>query len=146
MLVQTCSFNNIFKEKKGFTLVELLMVIVVLVTLLAIGIPSYILITSRARETATETEMYNIAKALEIYITDNRAYPAEGDFPNALKVSGIMTDISGNDTWGNAYQYTSPNGTSYILKSYGINKIDGGNDDIVFDNGIMTEDGAYFNK
>ncbi len=142
----TYNFNNIFKEEKGFTLVELLVVIVVLVTLTAIAIPSYILITSRARETATETEMYNIAKALEIYITDNHTYPAEGDFPNALKVSGIMTDISGNDIWGNTYHYTSPNSTSYVLKSYGINKVDGGNDDIVFANGIMTEDGAYPNE
>ena len=137
---------NIFKKEKGFTLVELLVVIVVLVVLTGIGIPSYVLINNKARETAAEAEINNIAKALEIYITDNHTYPAEGVFPDRLRTSGIMTNISGNDIWGNAYQYSSSSSTSYVLKSYGINKLDGGNDDIVFANGIMTEDGAYPNK
>ncbi len=137
---------NIFKKEEGFTLVELLVVIIILVVLTGIAIPSYILINNKARETAAEAEMNNIAKSLEIYITDNHTYPAEGDFPDKLRTSGIMTHISGNDTWGNAYQYSSSSGSSYVLKSYGINKIDGGNDDIVFTNGIMTEDGAYQNR
>ena len=137
---------NIYKKGRGFTLIELLVVIVVLVVLTGITIPTYVLIIGRARETATENEMNNIARALEIYITDNNTFPLEDDFPDALETSGIMTNISGNDPWGNLYQYTSSSGNNYILKSYGINKIDGGNDDIVFTNGKMTENGAYPNR
>ncbi len=137
------SFNS-FKKDNGFTMVELLIVIIIIAVLTAIAIPSYIIINNRAKETATETEMNNIAKALEIYITDKHLYPSQDDFPDALKTAEIMTNFSGNDTWGIAYNYTSDSG-SYALESYGLNKVNGGNDDIVFINGIMTEDGAYPN-
>ncbi len=140
-----CNFGA-FKKEKGFTLIELLIVILILVVLAAIAIPSYLFINDRAKETATETEMNNIAKALEVYLTDNNVYPTEGDFPDALETSGFMDDIPENDNWENAYQYSSASGASYVMESYGINGVDGGSDDIVFANGIMTEDGAYSNQ
>ncbi len=139
-----CNFYT-FRKEKGFTLLELLIVILVLVVFAAIAVPSYLFIIDRARETATETEMGNIAKALEIYIADNNAYPVSGDFPDVLETSEIMNDVPENDKWENAYQYSSASGSSYVLESYGINEADGGSDDIVFVNGIITEDGAYSN-
>ncbi len=134
-----------FKNEKGFTLVELLIAIIVLAVLAVLSIQTFSLITDRARETATETEMGFISKALQIYISDQNTYPDEADFPDALETSGIMQNVPELDDWENPYQYSSATGTSYTLESYGINEADGGGDDIVYTDGELVEDGAYPN-
>jgi general secretion pathway protein G len=139
-------FFYLIKKNKGFTLVELLLVIIILVILAGIAIPSYAIVSNKTRETATELEMNNIAKALEVYIAEKYTYPSEAAYPEALIASKIMDNVPINDSWEIPYDYTSSGGSSYILKSYGINKADGGNDDIVFINGTMTEEGAYSSK
>ncbi|MEA2015216.1 MAG: type II secretion system protein GspG [Actinomycetota bacterium] len=137
---------NFFKKTCGFTLVELLIVIIVLVILTAIAVPSYTLITNKAKETAAETEMSNIAKALEVYSSEKSTYPAEADYPDALITSGIMNAVPEKDPWEVTYVYTCNDGESYMLKSFGINKAGGGDNDIIFINGVMTEEGAYPNS
>ena len=137
---------NTFKKENGFTLVELLVGVIIIAIIVGISIQGYILIKDRAKETATETEMSNIAKALEIYVMDYSTYPESADFPAALEVAGIMEGAPELDTWESFYQYSSTAGSSYTLESYGINKADGGDDDIVFTNGVMTEDGLYPNQ
>jgi general secretion pathway protein G len=135
-----------FKKEKGFTLVELLIIVVVVAVLMGLSIQTFALLKDRARETATETEMGNITKALQIYVTVLSIYPAEGDFPEALEVAGIMENVPESDIWENLYQYSSIAGITYTLESFGIDQVDGGGDDIVYINGIMIEDGAYPNK
>jgi general secretion pathway protein G len=135
-----------FKKEKGFTLVELLIIVVVVAVLMGLSIQTFALLKDRARETATETEMGNITKALQIYVTVLSIYPAEGDFPEALEVAGIMKNVPESDSWENLYQYSSIAGITYTLESFGIDQVDGGGDDIVYINGIMIEDGAYPNK
>ncbi len=131
--------------QKGFTLIELLIVIIILAVLTGIAIPTYGVITSRAKESASESEMLNIAKALEIHNVDLQSYPLDADYPDSLEDNDYMENVPLLDPWGNAYLFTS-DGSSYSIESYGINGIDGGNDDIVIVNGVLTEDGAYENK
>ena len=133
------------REQKGFTLIELLIVIIILAVLTGIAIPTYRVITARARESAVENEMINIAKALEMHQTDLQAYPLTGDYPDPLEDNDYMENIPEEDVWGNDYIYSS-DGSGYSLESYGINGINGGNDDIVITNGVLTEDGAYENR
>ena len=134
-----------FKKEKGFTLVELLIIITVVAVLMGLSVRTFAFITDRARETAAEAEMSNITKALQIYVTVNDNYPTEADFPDALEVAGIMERPPEFDPWKNSYQYSSIAGFIYTLESYGINEADGGDDDIVFINGILIEDGAFPN-
>ncbi len=131
--------------QKGFTLIELLIVIIILAVLTGIAIPTYGIITSRAKESASESEMINIAKALEIHNVDLQSYPLDADYPDSLEDNDYMENVPLLDPWGNAYLFTS-DGSSYSIESYGINGIDGGNDDIVLVNGVLTEDGAYENN
>lgn len=131
--------------QKGFTLIELLIVIIILAILTGIAIPTYGIITSRAKESASESEMINIAKALEIHNVDLQSFPLDADYPDSLEDNDYMENVPLLDPWGNAYLFTS-DGSSYSIESYGINGIDGGNDDIVIVNGVLTEDGAYENK
>lgn len=133
------------KGQKGFTLVELLIVIIILAVLTGISIPVYGLISARARESAAETEMTNIAKAIEMHMVDLKAYPLDSAYPDILEDNDYMEYVPLSDPWYNAYLYTS-DGSSYSLESYGINGINGGNDDILIVNGALTEDGAYENR
>ncbi len=134
-----------YKGQKGFTLVELLIVIIVLAVLTGISIPVYKLINARAKETGAETEMTNIAKALEMHNVDLQSYPLTDAYPDTLEDNDYIEHVPLVDTWNNAYLYTS-DGSSYSLESYGINGIDGGGDDIVITDGVLTEDGAYENR
>jgi type II secretion system protein G len=59
----------------GFTIVELLIVIVVIGILAAITIVAYNGVQSRARDSERQTEMKSIEKALEMYNVDNGGYP-----------------------------------------------------------------------
>ena len=60
-------YRHLYKKEKGFTLVELMIVIIILAVLTGIAVPSYLALRNRARESATEAEMKNIATALELY-------------------------------------------------------------------------------
>jgi len=63
------------KSSSGFTIVELLIVIVVIAILAAITIVAYNGIQQRARDGERRTEMQTIEKALALYFIDNGSYP-----------------------------------------------------------------------
>jgi len=130
--------RHFYKKEKGFTLVELMIVIIILAVLTGIAIPSYMALRNRARESATEVEMKNIATALELYMADKEEYPA------TLAITDYMNPVPANDSWGNAYVYAQTgSGTGYTLTSKGVDGAVAGDDDIVFTNGQMTSIGAY---
>jgi len=131
-------------DTKGFTLVELLLVILVMAILTGIAIPAYWLVSARTKETATESEMMNIAKALEIHNTDHMVYPLSGEYPGVLEDNGYMSLVPTRDAWGNNYGYDS-DGIEYTLTSRGIDGIGGNGDDISVSNGALIRDGAYNN-
>jgi general secretion pathway protein G len=118
-------YNRLYKKQKGFTLVELMVVIIILAVLTGIAIPSYLALRNRAREQATRSEMQNMATALEIYNADNVGYP------DALAdLAPYMVNVPVNDAWGVAYVYAVGDPAStYTLTS------SGGDDDIVMNTG-----------
>ena len=68
--------NYFSKEnQRGFTIVELLIVIVVIAILAAITIVAYNGIQNRAADTAVKTDLHNIAKKLALFNVDNSRYP-----------------------------------------------------------------------
>jgi type II secretion system protein G len=64
------------QQQRGFTIVELLIVIVIIGILAAITIVAYNGIQTRAKNTQRQSDIVTIAKALEVYYADKGQYPA----------------------------------------------------------------------
>ena len=110
------------KQQSGFTIVELLIVIVVIAILAAISIVAYNGIQQRARDTERMSELTSLQKALELYHADNDAYPLCGATgPNSTNAlgSGAVTSCLTDDLVPKYIQSipTDPiNSSSYIYR------------------------------
>lgn len=112
------------KSKSGFTIVELLIVIVVIAILAAISIVAYNGIQTRARDTQRANDISVLVKALEIYRVNNGQYPtatpagsdggwesswADPNFMEYLDISKKPTDPTNTSTYRYRY-YKYPAG------------------------------------
>src|SRR3989338_8407272 len=85
--------------KKGFTLIEILIVVSIIAILITFLVPNFVGIRTRARDTRRKSDLSQIQKALELYKSDQNppAYPATGFFDSALCGSCWSSgDCSGN--------------------------------------------------
>ncbi len=115
-------------HNSGFTLMELLVVIVILTVLGAFVAPKFLDQPEKARVTSTHTQIKAIGDALDMYKLDNSVYPTTDQGLDALvskpsspeprnyRDGGYIKRLP-NDPWGNEYQYLSPgdNGTIDIF-------------------------------
>jgi len=135
-------------SNKGFTLLELLLVIVLISILAAITIPRFVGRTEKAKIAAAKAEITaNISIALDLYELDNGHYPTTSQSLRALLVRPSQPPSADNwqgpyvksvggmvDPWGSDYQYISPgkhNRNGYDLYSFGPDGVEGTSDDIV---------------
>ncbi|HET8884308.1 MAG TPA: prepilin-type N-terminal cleavage/methylation domain-containing protein [Candidatus Saccharimonadales bacterium] len=88
-----------YKSKSGFTIVELLIVIVIIGILAAITVVTYSGIQQRARDTARTSDMASIQKALEIYRTSNPTYPPRDSI-------GTNQPAGFSPRYGSSYEYS----------------------------------------
>lgn len=129
-------------SRRGFTLVELLLVLVILGTLAAIVVPKFAGRTEQARITAAQAQIANFGVMLDAFEVDNGSYPKGKDGlvdlvqqpRDAINWRGpyMKTDIP-DDPWGNPYVYECPgrhNESSYDLMSAGPDGRAGTEDDI----------------
>ena len=82
------------KKRKGFTLIELMIVIAIIIILAAIAIPNYLRMTGRAKIAAIQSDMKSIATALEAYNTDWVQYPGDGWDNLKVELSGTGGTIN----------------------------------------------------
>ena len=66
--------------RKGFTLIELMIVIAIIIILAAVAIPNYLNMTDRAKRSRVASDFNTVATALETYSTDWGHYPAAADW------------------------------------------------------------------
>ncbi len=82
-------------KRSGFTIVELLIVIVVIAVLASITVVAYNGIQSRARDTGRVQKVKDISKAIELYKIDNGQYPPIQDGNSSESSCGSQTE-----NWG----------------------------------------------
>lgn len=130
------------KKQIGFTLIEIMVVMVILGLLVAIVAPNVLNKGDAARIGVAKAQMRNVANALDMYKLDNYNYPSTeqglealvskpGGFPEAKNWNkeGYMPSLP-VDPWENAYQYLSPGSEgAYDLYSLGADGKEGGEDD-----------------
>jgi len=121
----------------GFTLIEIMVVILILGLLATIVVQSLRGATDRAKRTKAEADIAELKTALDRYYLDNGSYPTAdqglqalvtpptgGNVPTNYEQGGYIERIP-DDPWGHPYFYQS-DGNTYVLKSYGADGVEGG--------------------
>jgi general secretion pathway protein G len=125
---------------QGFTLLELLVVILIIGLLTGIVAPRFLGQIARSEVTAAKAQLDAVDKALQAYRMDTGHFPTTAQGLRALTAQpAAETRWHGPymqaelplDPWGSAYQYRSPgnNGKEYELLSYGKDRAPGGRGD-----------------
>ena len=107
-------------RERGFTLIEIMVVIVILGVLAALVVPRVLERPDEARAVAAKSDIAAIIAALKLYRLDNQRYPTTEQGLNALvekptdppvppnwKPGGYLEKLP-RDPWGTPYQYLNP--------------------------------------
>jgi general secretion pathway protein G len=127
------------KRQRGFTLIEIMVVVVILAVLGALVVPRILENVDKARVTRAQSDIRAIQTALDLYRLDNFKYPTTEQGLQALVTqpsdpsitnyrSGGYLPTLPKDPWNNPYNYISPgaDGRDYDIISYGRDGKPGG--------------------
>jgi general secretion pathway protein G len=128
-----------FRGQAGFTLIEIMVVIVILGLLAALVVPKLIGRTEEAKKTQVRLQIKNIQQALELFKLDNGFFPTTdqglealvrvpevGRVPKNYRKGGYIDRVP-KDPWGNPYAYSAPGSHGdYDISSYGADGVAGG--------------------
>lgn len=122
-------------NQRGFTLIELIVVMVILGLLAALVGPRFFGKVEKATQSAAKTEIEMLGQALDLFKLDTGRYPTTAEGLNALMANPGIPNWDGPylkkalpaDPWKRPYNYQSP-GThgDYDLSSYGADGSPGG--------------------
>jgi general secretion pathway protein G len=127
-------------KSRGFTLLELLVVILIIGLLTGIVAPRFMGQVSRSEVTTARAQLDALDKALQSYRIDTGRFPTTAQGLKALVAQPgdesrwrgpyLQGDVPA-DPWGNAYQYRSPgsNGRDFEVMSLGKDRAPGGTGD-----------------
>jgi general secretion pathway protein G len=129
------------RRDTGFTLIEIMVVIVILGILATLIVPRIMERPEEARRTKAALDMQAIGQAVDLYYLDNRVYPTTEQglkalvnrptsepIPKRWKREGYLSALP-VDPWGNQYVYLSPGVYGpYDIISYGADGKAGGED------------------
>ena len=98
-----------FKSQKGFTLIELMIVVVIIGILAAIAIPNFIAMQARAKEGSTKANMHTFQLSAEDYGVQN-----DGAYGTAATVAGLLPGQPPGTNFKNPFDKTVGSGNSWV--------------------------------
>jgi general secretion pathway protein G len=127
------------QRQYGFTLIEILIVVVILSILAIAVVPQFLDQPGKARVARAQSDISNLKKALSMYKLDNFNYPSTSQGLQALvsrpggqpeaknwKPGGYVEKLV-QDPWGNDYQYLNPGNHGEVdIYSFGADGQPGG--------------------
>ena len=135
--IQLAPHDLATRNSKGFTLIEIMVVVFILGLLVTMVAPKIMGRTDEAKRTKAAADVRAIQQALNLYKLDNGRYPTTeqglhslvtkpqvGIIPARWNPEGYIEKVQ-LDPWGNGYLYLS-NGDRYTLKSLGADGEEGG--------------------
>lgn len=141
---------NVLSRQRGFTLLEVMVVVVILGILAALVVPKVISRPEEARVMAAKQDIASLMQALKLYRLDNHRYPATEQGLQALATQPTVAPYAPNwkaggyverlprDPWGHPYQYLNPGLRSEIdIFSLGADGTPGGE-------GMDADIGSWF--
>jgi general secretion pathway protein G len=129
------------REQRGFTLIEIMVVVVIIGILIGLVAPNILGRVDKARVTAARADISTLEQALAMYRLDNNRYPTTDQGLEALVTrptsapeprnwnpEGYLRQRVPLDPWGNPYNYMTPgqDGRPYDLWSFGADGREGG--------------------
>jgi general secretion pathway protein G len=130
---------NLKSAQAGFTLLEIMVVVVIIGILAALVMPKIISRPDEARAIAAKQDIASLLQALKLYRLDNLRYPVTEQGLQALVTKPATAPIPPNwksggyierlpkDPWGNPYQYLNPGVQGEIdVFSFGADGVPGG--------------------
>ena len=135
--MKTNSTFFIRRVQSGFTLIELMVVLLIIGVLAALIVPNVLDRADDARVTAAKTDVNNLMQALKLYKLDNQRYPTAEQGLQALLTKPTAApvpmnwktylDLLPNDPWGKPYVYLNPGIKGEVdVMSYGADGQAGG--------------------
>jgi prepilin-type N-terminal cleavage/methylation domain-containing protein len=113
-----------FKKRKGFTLVELLIVVAIIAIMSAAMLSQFLPYSDKARETAAKKDIINMNTVVKAFAVENGFLPEESlDADNPRSIAAVMQskgikwtgdDNGVKDPWGNPYYYGLTEDSYYI--------------------------------
>jgi general secretion pathway protein G len=138
-MIERISEVTMRNRHSGFTLIEIMVVVVILAVLGALVVPKVLENVDKARVSRAQSDIRAIETALDLYRLDNFKYPTTEQGLQALVTQPVDPTITNyrsggylptlpKDPWGNPYQYVSPGaeGRDYDITSYGRDGKPGG--------------------